>query len=166
MSPKEADQSWQNLLKKEYSGGWQFARISSWSETVLAAKAKKAGRASEDTHLTPSPPYMILVTLSRKRCRSTLHSHTVRASIMSYQYHGMIASWANCDDDGCYSVLKSSHSGHATSLFGGTWMTVLYLHVCSESWSMAVLIGTDGRAHKKGSSKRWWRHGHKFATKN
>ena len=31
-------------------------RIYSWSEMVLAAEAKKAGRASEDTRLTPRHP--------------------------------------------------------------------------------------------------------------
>jgi len=34
----------------------QLARMLSWSESVLAAEAEKAGSASKDTHLTPRPP--------------------------------------------------------------------------------------------------------------
>jgi len=50
------DQSVRNDCKESLSEQTQSARMSAWSQSVLAADAKKAGSASEDTRLTPRPP--------------------------------------------------------------------------------------------------------------
>jgi len=56
IAPKDADQSIKYDWKKTLSEQVQPDKMSSWRESVLAAEAKKAGSASEDTRLTPRPP--------------------------------------------------------------------------------------------------------------
>jgi len=54
--PKADDQSERYDCKESLSEQAQSARMSAWRESVLAADAKKAGIASEDTGLTPRSP--------------------------------------------------------------------------------------------------------------
>jgi len=54
--PKAEDQSERYDYKESLSDQAQSARMSALRESVLAADAKKAGSASEDTRLTPRPP--------------------------------------------------------------------------------------------------------------
>ena len=56
IAPKDVDQSAKYDCKKTLSEQVQPGKMSSWMESVLAAEAKKAGSASEDTRLTPRPP--------------------------------------------------------------------------------------------------------------
>jgi len=55
--PKADEQSERYDCKESLSEEAQSARMSAWRESVLAADAKKAGSASEDTRLSPRPPF-------------------------------------------------------------------------------------------------------------
>ena len=58
MALKDVDQSVKYDCKKTLSEQVQPDKMSSWMESVLAAEAKKAGSASEDTRLTPRSPFL------------------------------------------------------------------------------------------------------------